>query len=171
MKDPDPHIVRAGTLPTPFSADELRAGLPAGTVVTTVSPDGEVSVHAFSECDAEGCVYEVREVRTGPADDTLALGNESMRVERTTWAELQGHAAFDAAVTTRTEDVIEHRLGTVRALRYDVATPDGVRTFWFDPSRPGMPVRLEVRAAGGELVGGFDVVEWAKGSRDTGGVA
>lgn len=113
----------------------------------------------FSECDASGCLYEVTEAQAGE--------RPRVRAERTTWLELQSHAAFEAASTTRIQQRIDHPLGTLACWRYDVTGADAVRTFWFDRGRPGMPIRMEVRQEG-VIAGGFEATQWHVAGAPTG---
>ncbi len=70
--------------------------------------------------------------------------------DRSTWRELQEHAAFPD-VTTIEEDTIDIPLGVVGCLRYTVRDDEGVTTFWFSAAYPGMPVRYS-RAENGRTV-------------------
>ena len=74
--------------------------------------------------------------------------------ERVTWRELQSHASFPMETAARRRETIEHPLGTLDCWRYDVGTPQDGNTFWFDLSRPGMPVRMR-RNSNGIRIGGF----------------
>lgn len=120
--------------PTPFTAAEIRAGCRVGNVIELlVEGDGEEPYRRYNRyvaCDEEGATLE-----RGRAGGDV----ESRRV---TWAELQAHAAFPAAVTTIENDTIETPLGTLDCLRYTVSAGDDVTVFWFAPAYPGMPVRI-----------------------------
>jgi hypothetical protein len=133
MTASDPRMLGPGLLPTPFTADEIRDATGVGkTIRLRVDlPDGTRTsrVNRFIDVDAEGATLE-RWSRDGRSDLT---------VSRVTWRELQGHAAFDAATTTRSTETAALPLGDLVCLRYDTA--DG--TFWFSPQHPGMPVRFE----------------------------
>ncbi|MCR6712114.1 MAG: hypothetical protein NVV57_05200 [Demequina sp.] len=146
----DPHVMAEGTLPTPFSADELRAGLPAGTVVVLELDGGIRQVNSFRDPDAEGATW------------TVASPGSDEHSERVTWRELQSHASFPMETAARRRETIEHPLGTLDCWRYDVGTPQDGNTFWFDLSRPGMPVRMR-RNSNGIRIGGFEAVEWSLG--------
>lgn len=134
MTASDPHLLGPGLLPTPFTADEIRAATGDGTTlrIRVDRPDGShvVRVNRFRETDAEGATLE--------RWDEAAPGEVS--ASRVTWADLQGHAAFDAATTRVSSESLSIELGDVLCLRYD--GPDGV--FWFALAHPGMPVRYEV---------------------------
>jgi hypothetical protein len=133
MTASDPRLLGPGLLPTPFTADEIRAATGVGTTVRirVDRPDGShaLRVNRFRDTDAEGAVLE-RWDESAPHD---------IAKNRVTWAELQGHAAFDATTTRVSSESLAIELGTVMCLRYDAT--DGV--FWFSLAHPGMPVRYE----------------------------
>lgn len=123
----DPRLLKAGHAPTPFTADEIRAGCPTGRTVTARTeaagePD-RVDVTVFVETDEEGALLESNGQR-----------------HRVTWRDLQSHASFPADVTTISEEVIEIPLGRMECLSYRVVGDDTASTFWFAKDRPGMPV-------------------------------
>ncbi|MFB9308213.1 hypothetical protein BJY17_002321 [Agromyces hippuratus] len=154
MSDPDdavdPHVLGPGLLPTPFTADEIRAASGAGKLIRILveQPDGErfERINRFSDCDDEGATLE----RWLVAADGGVEGEVSSG--RVTWRELQGHAAFPDDRTTVTEETIELQIGRVECVRYDTRdeVPDAaVESFWFARSFPGMPVRFESPTPGG----------------------
>ncbi len=120
--------------PTPFTAEEIRAGCPPGRTVTTqtTSKDGTtVSVTTFLEGNDVGaqCDFD---------------GERGF----VTWEGLRAHASFPADATTITEETITTALGTFDCLRYDVARESGIDRFWFAKNLPGMPIRIESEAGG-----------------------
>lgn len=135
----DPHVLGPDVLPTPFTADEIRGGCPTGrlTRMRVESPDAAPyeRFSRFVDCDDEGATME-----RGPAADGEPAG-ESQHA-RTTWLDLQAHAAFPRSQTTVASDVIETPLGRLDCLRYTVLGGSDTVMFWFDTSRPGMPVRV-----------------------------
>jgi hypothetical protein len=165
----DPYLLGPGLLPTPFTADEIRAGCPDGrTIRLFVEPaEGEPfeRVNRFVEGDESGATLE----RWWVGPDGLVDGE--VERERTSWVDLQRHAAFPAERTTRSRETIELPIGHVECLRYDVrpeasvdaaelapgVVPRGatagwpVATFWFSPAHPGMPVRYEQPGVGGAV--------------------
>ncbi|SFR66348.1 hypothetical protein SAMN05428970_0020 [Agromyces sp. CF514] len=147
---PDPHVLGPGLLPTPFTADEIRAASGAGKTIGLVVelPSGErfERVNRFVDCDAEGATLEQwRLDAAGDVDGDVASG-------RVTWRDLQEHAAFPAEHTTRSGVTLELVLGgeavALDCLRYEVRHGVGddvqVTRFWFALAYPGMPVRYEV---------------------------
>ena len=141
MTDPaDPHILGPGLLPTPFSADEIRAGCPAGrTIRIRIERDGEVvgwRVNRWGEGDDEGATLHSQ--RFDAHGEPLAEPD----VSRVTWADLQGHASFEAARTVRQPAVIDSPMGQLQGLHYQRTEDDGsISDFWFASSMPGMPIR------------------------------
>src|SRR5262245_14430920 len=131
LVDTDPKVLGPGMAPTPFTAEQIRAGCPAGrTIELVIAEDGEEHrrYNRFVSCDEEGAVVERGSV------------GETGEPSRSTWAEMQAHASFPAAITTIEPETIDLPLGVLDCLRYTVQDDDAVMTFWFSPSYPGMPV-------------------------------
>lgn len=150
MTDPDPHVLAPGLAPTPFTAAEIRAGCPAGRVSVVRSPAGLTAIR-FAECDREGAWIE----------DTLL--DEDGRVagevdrERSTWLQLQEHAAFPVEDTTIDRVELLGPLEQRRCLRYIVRRGEATLVFWFAVDLPGMPIRVD-RIEGGEALTTLEVV-------------
>jgi len=154
---PDPHVLGPGLLPTPFTADEIRAATGAGKTIRLLveQPDGErfLRVNRFVAVDAEGATLEQWRVDAAGGVDGEVLSGQ------VTWHELQEHAAFPAELTTRSTATLEIALGDAAAtsldcLRYevrDVDDGDQVTRFWFALAYPGMPVRYEIPTPAGVL--------------------
>ncbi len=145
---PDPHVLDPAHLPTPFTADELRAGCPAGRTLRSRAEfaDGTVEdrVYRFDEVDHEGAVIESWSVR-------LDGGREAGDRLRTSWRDLQSHASFPADRTLVEHVSLTTELGEMSCVRYIVQLGDGrTNRFWFDTGRPGMPVAYDVVDAHGE---------------------
>lgn len=140
--------VDSAFLPTPFTAEQIRANSPAGrTVRTLVETPDEPPVHQvqrFDEVDAHGAHLEAW---TEKADGTRTPAERS----HATWSELQAHGAFPADATEHERTMLTTPLGELLCTRYTVHRPDGrVSRFWFDTGRPGMPVAYEHLGADGE---------------------
>ena len=133
MTDSDPHLLGPGLLPTPFTAAEIRDATGTGTVIRLLleGPDGPMAEHVnrFHDTDDEGAALD----RWAAEDPKAVVSN------RVTWAELQGHAAFDAGTTSVSTVSLSTPLGALTCRRYD--TEDGI--FWFSIDHPGMPVQYE----------------------------
>lgn len=136
MNDADPHLLAPGLAPTPFTAAEIRAGCPAGRVSIVRTSDGIGSTR-FAAVDDEGAWIE----------DTPLDGNGEaagpVECERSTWHELQEHAAFPAADTTIDRAELTGPLGTLSCLRYTVRRDAAELVFWFAVDFPGMPIRVD----------------------------
>jgi hypothetical protein len=140
----DPHVLGADLTPTPFTADEIRAGSTPGRRITVVSEAGGTttrSQNTYLATDAEGGSIECSEL---DAAGTVV----EREVVRVTWTELQAHAAFPANSTTVEQVRLDTPMGLTDCLLYTVTGDGLVRRFWFDTSRPGMPVRVETEEAG-----------------------
>ncbi|QNA91509.1 MULTISPECIES: hypothetical protein [unclassified Microbacterium] len=133
MTESDPHLLGPGLLPTPFTAAEIRDATGQGKTIHLLleGPDGPLGEHVnrFHDVDDEGATLD----RWAVADPKAVVSS------RVTWAELQGHAAFDAGTTSVSTVTLPSPLGELTCRRYD--TEDGV--FWFSVSHPGMPVQYE----------------------------
>lgn len=94
----DPHVLGPGTAPTPFTADEIRAGCPDGRTITLlVEPAGGPAwqrVNRFVAPDADGATLQ--RWRIGPDGERVGEIEEA----RTTWLQLQGHASFPESLVT-----------------------------------------------------------------------
>ena len=135
--------------PTPFTAEEIRAGCPDGRTITLlVEPAGGAPfrrVNRYRDGDAEGVTVE--RWTLGPDGERVG----EVEATRSTWLELQAHASFPSAVTTVTRESVTLPFGVVEALRYRVGTGAEAATFWFAMAHPGMPVRYESPSAAGGL--------------------
>lgn len=151
------HIVRPGTLPTPFSAAEIRDATVNGmTLLLRTTPHSGPAQYrrtTFVKCDRDGALRSF-----APAD---AGGTVTAEPEQaySTWAELQGHAVFDTSAASRTIETRETALGTLECWRYDVSDEDGESTYWFALRYPGMPVVFETRDGRGVVVALTEVIE------------
>jgi F420-dependent oxidoreductase-like protein len=152
----DPHRLHPDHLPTPFTADEIRAGCQPGRIlrslVTQPNTDPIVRVTRFVSADGEGAEQDSWE----ETPDGTRLGEPKRR--RSTWLEFQEHASFPAATTERAEEEIEIPAGRFKCLRYASRDGDNVQTFWFARSVPGMPLRFEERV-GDEVVYSSTAIE------------
>jgi hypothetical protein len=142
----DPHVVGPDLLPTPFTADEIRAGCPVGrqtrVLVEPMDESPYERVNRFVDCDEVGATVE----RTAVTAEGRQIGEPQLA--RTSWADFQAHAAFPRERTTVTGDVIETPLGSLDCLRYTVRDGAETDTFWFAIARAGMPVRVVTEREG-----------------------
>lgn len=142
----DAHRLRPDHAPTPFSAEQIRAGCqPRRTIRLRVEPAGAepfIRVNRFLEADADGALQEAQRF----ALDGTPL--EPASAQRVRWVGFQEHASFPQARTTIGEETIELPSGTFECWRYAVRDDEAERLFWFAKSLPGMPVRMEERREG-----------------------
>ena len=153
----DPHILGPGLLPTPFSADEIRAGCPDGRVIRMRVEAGGALVgfrtNVFRDGDAEGATVESQRFDADGQPDGEPVA------ARTTWLGFQRHAAFPADRTTRFEEVLETPMGPLACLRYTTREDDGsTGDYWFALAMPGMPIRYQSEASG-RIVSRVTVIE------------
>jgi hypothetical protein len=161
----DPHLLRPDHRPTPFTAEEIRAGCPPGrTIRMLVQQPGEdpvIRVTRFVSADAEGAEQD----HWQETPDGAPLGEPERR--RSTWLGFQGHASFPATTTEIADEVIDIPAGRFDCLRYTNREGGAVRTFWFARSAPGMPLRFE-EWLDGVLVYSSTAVENVPGVTDPG---
>jgi hypothetical protein len=138
-----PGAATAADLPPPFDADALRAGLTVGTRIRfRMTPGGEEEWEVVA-ADERGCTITTRK---GGGEET----------EQVSWTDLEGHARFPAAQTTREETQLTIAAGSMTAWHYTVTAGPAematVREFWFAAGHPGPPVLMTIRKAGDEVV-------------------
>ena len=142
----DPHVLAPGQAPTPFTAEEIRAGCPVGrTIRLRVDVPGRPPLHRghrFVECDEDGATIE----RSQLSFDGSPL--EEPEVGRVSWRDLQRHASFPADDTTIVSERIQIEIGALDCLRYTVRDGATEEVYWFAGDLPGMPVRYLTRTDG-----------------------
>jgi hypothetical protein len=152
----DPHVLRPGHLPTPFTAAEIREGCPPGrtvrSLVVEAGAEPIVRVTRFVSSDADGADRESWAETPGGERLTAPAPDHS------TWLEFQEHASMPADATTIDLETIDIAAGHYDCLRYTRVDGDTVDTFWFAKTAPGMPLRFEQRI-GGELVFSSTAIE------------
>jgi hypothetical protein len=138
---PESHRLQPDHLPTPFSADEIRVGCPAGrTIRIREETPGEAPAFRrirFTRVDLELAVHELQ--ATDP--DGEPIGEPSSG--SSTWLDLQRHASQPAAATTVEEVALTLPFGELACWLYTVRAPDAELRFWFAKALPGMPVQIE----------------------------
>lgn len=139
----DPHVLALGQAPTPFTADEIRDGCPAGrTIRLRVDMVGETPFHQVSRfvaCDEAGATME----RSRQSLDGSPLAEPA--VDRLTWQDLQRHASFPSDDTTIESERIETAIGELDCLRYTVREGATDEVFWFAKDLPGLPIQCLTR--------------------------
>lgn len=148
---PETNRLKPDHAPTPFSADEIRAGCPPGRVITwrvtaTDLPAPMLQTFTFDESKTGKAVFRA----TMTTEDGAPKG--AARTASVAWKDLQAHASYPAARTTITGERIETEGGTFDCWLYtvrDAANPDHLETeAWFAKDLPGPPVRLKQYAEG-----------------------
>jgi polyisoprenoid-binding protein YceI len=139
--------------PTPYSAEEIRQGCPAGRVVTyrleqlagrdgQPLPEPRVSRQVFRFRGGTAERAEI-DIVTQTADGET---QGEPRTNTMTWKQLQGHASYPAANTTITTETIETPVGKLECWRYEVSIGQGEKTnvqrYWFAKDRAGPPVKV-----------------------------
>ncbi|MCA8954369.1 MAG: hypothetical protein KDE27_32985 [Planctomycetes bacterium] len=152
-----------GPGPTPYTAEQIRAAHPDGTMLhfLVVAPGVPETVHVtrFTAGDAEGVTVE------SWTEDRDENPTSEQRSSRSTWVELQNHAVFDAARTSREEARCHVGGADYDCWLYTVTDPGGSRTrerFWFAHEHPGPPVLL-VREVDGVEVRRMELLEYCRG--------
>ena len=152
----DPHVLAPGRAPTPFTADEIRDGCPAGrTIRVRVDVVGESPFHRvtrFVACDEVGATL----LRSRLSLDGSPLTEPE--ADRVTWRDLQAHASFPADDTTIESERIETAIGELDCLRYTVRDGASDEVFWFAKDLPGMPIQSLTRTHG-QVVATVSVVD------------
>jgi hypothetical protein len=139
----------APTLPTPYSAEQIRDAWQPGLVVEmrTTAEEG-VSGERLTVVTATS---ETGTIRQEALDASGAL-REPAGEFTSTWTELRDHALFEAATATRGRAECHSGLGPLPGWRYVVSQPDGrTLSMCFADAAPGPPVEYE-RLEGGEAI-------------------
>jgi hypothetical protein len=145
---PENHRLQPDHLPTPFSADDIRAASPAGRRIrirtegrdgTTyrevryLTTDADGATQAFTPTDVEG--------------DPIGPSVE----RRSRWLDLQEHASFPAGQATVEETHLDVAWGREPCWHYRVSKGEAETRYWFAQRYAGMPVVVE-SWVDGELV-------------------
>lgn len=130
----------------PFTAEQIRAGLPVGTVLRLrIAKQGEpvtIEEWSFTAADDKGCT-----IHTIVFADDGSTQIEDQGSATSTWTELESHAHFPAALTTRTDGHIDMKAGTFDTWHFEVRSPEPngpVKRMHFAKNLPGPPVVMEI---------------------------
>jgi hypothetical protein len=136
-------------LPTPYTAEQLRAACPDGMVVRyRLRADGQVMwmEMGFDDGDAEGTFIETQRLQ----EDGRPL--EMAEVQKFGWEELRDHAKFPDSVAARSDGgEVRVPAGSFKVVRYTVEDGTKIAQYDFAPSLPGPPVLMVVRAGDQEV--------------------
>lgn len=147
-------LVAAAIAPRPFTAEQIRAGMPAGERIRyrmerlgqpPTEEEWTVTAATPERCTIRSMVY----------DPTGKLV-EDQGEETSTWEQLMAHATFPSRSTERTEGEIEVPAGKYPAWLYTVTEPGKggaveVRRYAFAKDMPGPPVKFTISAGEQEL--------------------
>ncbi len=134
------HTYIADPFPAPFTGDEIRAATKAGRMYRfRVDAKGKPPTFrtvTFANVTPEGA--EIRSTHTTANGEEVTPASKS----KVTWRDLQSHGEFPRQLVTRGEETVDlGALGTVKTVKYTVASENGEReVFCFDLARPGAPV-------------------------------
>jgi len=142
--------VEPATAPTPYTAEEIRAANPVGTVlVYRIQQTGTPTVvrtMEFVRADANGARISSSTVTEGGAPVGTPSDADAP------WTELRDHGAFPAARTLRSRRSCTVPGGSFECLLYTVTgEEEGIPTvsrYWFARERPGPPVLVETEREG-----------------------
>jgi hypothetical protein len=121
-------------LPTPYTAEQIRQAFAPGKQLMfgMETPEGKPVQHwRVLEADETTVTIEYR-----------TQGQEQAATQTHTWVELQQHASFDAAETTRVEETRTEALGTFDCWIYTRSREGEVTTFVFAKELPGPPLKM-----------------------------
>jgi hypothetical protein len=138
---PEAHRLRPDHLPTPFSADQIREGCPAGRTSRIREEEAGQPPSfrriRFLEADEHGAEQEFQATDAG----ANPVGEPSRR--HSTWLELQQHASQPADATTVDEVTLDLPFGSFACWLYVAERPEAELRFWFAKELAGMPVQVE----------------------------
>jgi hypothetical protein len=150
------------TLPTPYTAAEIEAGNPPGTMrvylISTAGQEPQLETARFLE-DPEGLAH----FQMSAADLAGAPLADAAKEGRASWEELRQHAVFPAAEAGRQRTSCIVAAGAFPCWLYTRTerAPDGgapmLHRFWFADGRAGPPVLYEL-TRNGELVYRMELV-------------
>jgi polyisoprenoid-binding protein YceI len=145
---PEENRLAPGMAPSPFSADEIRQGCPAGRITVfrveqLAGPEGELETPRISQEEFRFLGGDEEKARIEIVSRNAEGEETGKKPLETTWKQLQGHAAWPEDRTRVSSETIETPAGTFVCWRYDVTIGSGrLARFWFAKDRPGPPVRM-----------------------------
>lgn len=130
--------------PWPFTAEQIRDAMPAGTKMVyrmVPGPGAPYDEHwEVTAANADQCTITTRVVKAETGELLEDQGPST-----SSWTELRDHATFLARATTISEATVTVPAGTYRTRRYTIAADDGsTRVYDFAPELPGPPISLVV---------------------------
>lgn len=128
-------------LPTPYTADEIRAAFQPGLAVAFEITEG-------------GATSRQDWLVTAAKDDTVTIRfttSEGSEERTSSFEDLRKHAEFPAEVATRSESTWTCKLGELSGWTYVVTGEGTTKTFHFSGAHPGPPVLMTVKAGEAEV--------------------
>ena len=154
---PPPDIVETPDptrLPTPYTANQIRAAMPEGTMIwMRMETPGKVTQEEWEVVDADDETCTMSSKVYDESGKKL-LEDKGERTHK--WTELRDHASFPIATTMRAEGRIDTPVGSFDSWLYiaDTVGEDGLPLlmhFHFAKELPGPPV-LMTRTVDGKTV-------------------
>lgn len=159
-KPPEKNRMQPGHAPTPYSADEIRKGCPAGRttkfMIEMIGQPTSYQLLTFVAHSTEGTGFESIELDWE--------GNQvgEKQTAQAGWEELQSHASFPEANTRISSESYMTPAGKFDCWLYVVTTEkEGKKEearYWFAKSLPGAPIYVE-QAIDGNTVFKMTLVE------------
>ncbi len=158
LADPTPPV----TLPTPYTAEQIRAAWQPGfSVEMQTTEAGVVSRTRMTVLSAtpEAAVIREESLRADGTPGAPATESE------TRWSELRDHARFEATNATRERAECRALLGSLPGWSYAVQLRrGGTMTLCFADATPGPPVVLEL-AHDGKVLSRMEHVRYGRPQR------
>jgi len=153
----DPHKMKPGDAPTPYTADEIRKACPEGrTDVFRMEGKGpKMRTMTWTKCDEKGADV----VTVIAKEDGTKVGGDT---KTTTWKEMQAHGSFPESDTKITEETVEVPAGKFDCWLYTVTQKIANQTMtirlYFAKTMAGPPVKITQEAAG-TVLGSMTMIE------------
>lgn len=143
---PEPAAV-VDTLPTPFTADQIRDAMPAGAGLTMVLTEGgATSTQEWTVLAADDTAMMLRVVTTD------AEGAVTEETSTAPWTALRDHASFPVGAATRRRATTNSDLGMLEGWQYEVTVDGHVSTYFFADAHPGPPIFFNTRLPDGRML-------------------
>lgn len=151
-----------GKAPIPYTAEQIRAAHPDGTLLRfRVSQQGREIVQCMRFENGDADSVDVVSWMEMPGGERVGEGS----AQRATWRELREHGAFDAASTSRQRGRCEVPAGRFDCWLYSVEG-DGEggaeQLFYFADEKPGPPVLLVMTLDDAEVMR-MELLEYRRG--------
>ena len=133
-------------LPTPYSAEQIRAAWQPGFRVETKTTDARGD--SFERMTVLSASEDSGTIRVQPLKADGSADGEAQEFT-SSWSELRDHARFDTSAATRERAECRSQLGVLPGWRYAATAANGdVLTMCFADATPGPPLEHETRREG-----------------------